>query len=449
MGTSSSSCNASSDGKFIKIGEELIGEEEKTFTTVNIYKFRFLKTKVIDRIIVQLRIEVKVGNLIWTILRSMEDFRQLKDSLNLPAGFSVPFPKIVQQYFPRDREVLTMQKMLREWMVAAARVGMSQPPMLTFLGVMDAEINETAATKIDFDTLISTCGTGDLLLFETHGFIPNSIRKITSSKYDHVGVIIVKELDRGGREECFLEASGDQYGVNLHDLRKRLHEWYLADAKICYRRLNCIRDVKFHIRTNDFVNKVQGLKYGWSIKALMLNKKDKQPANKTKFFCSELVTAFYKHLGFIQSYRKCHNYMPGDFAEKESGSRLNLADAILEHEILVTMWAMSKSKRIKPMAEGTRRRRSLSQQDCLTLSCHRGTVSNSKSSKKRKSGRRSLSMSDISIIRVETRARRISYELSDGCYDDYLFKSTFDLYESDDSKGHNDIVDLAVAKSRK
>jgi len=447
MGTSSSSCNASSDGKFIKIGEELIGEEEKTFTTVNIYKFRFLRTRVIDRIIVQLRLEVKVGNLIWTILRSLEDFRQLKDSLNLPAEFSVPFPKTVQRYFSEDSEVLTIQKMLVKWLVAAARVGVNEPPMLTFLGVMDTEINETAATKIDFDTLISTCDTGDLLLFETHGFIPNSIRKITSSKYDHVGVVIVKELDSGGREECFLEASGDEYGVNLHDLRKRLHEWYLADAKICYRRLNCIRDVKFHIRTNDFVNKVQGLKYGWSIKDLMLNKKDKQPANKTKFFCSELVTAFYKHLGFIQSYRKCHNYMPGDFAEKDSGSRLNLADAILEHEILVTMWPMSNSTRKKPIAEAIRRRRSHSQQDGLPLTCQRGTISISKSSRKHKS-RRSLSMSDMSNIRVETRVKRISYELSDGRYDDYLFKTVFDMCESDDSKGHNDIVDLVVAKSR-
>lgn len=343
-----------------------------------------------------------------------------------------------------------IQKMLVNWLVAAAKVGMSQPPMLTFLGVMDAEISETAATKIDFDALISTCGTGDLLLFETHGFIPNSIRKLTSSKYDHVGVVIVKELDHGGREECFLEASGDQYGVNLHDLRKRLHEWYLADAKICYRRLNCIRDLKFHIRTNDFVNKVQGLKYGYSIKALMLNQKDKQPANKSKFFCSELVTAFYKHLGFIQSYRKCHNYMPGDFAEKQSGARLNLADAILEHEILVTMWPVSKTTRIKPIKDSIRRKRSHSQQECITLSCQRGTVSNSRSSKKRRSkSRRSLSMSDISNIRVEPRGRRVSYEPSDGRYDDYLFKSTLDLYESEESKVHYDIIDLVSAKPSK
>jgi len=436
MGASSSSCNASSDGKFIKIGEELVGEDEKTFTTVNIYKFRFLKPKVIDRVILQFRVEVKVGNLIWAILRSLEDFRQLKESLNLPSRFLVPFPKTDQRYFSEDSEIMMIQKMMSKWLAAAAKVGINQPQMLTFLGVMDARISETAATKIDFDTLLKTCDTGDVLLFKTHGFIPNSIRKITSAKFDHVGVVMVKDRDREGREECFLEASGDRYGVHLHNLRKRLHEWYLADATICYRRLNCVRDEIFRKRSNDFVEKVQGLKYGVSIKTFMLNKRDKWPANKSKFFCSELVTAFYKHLGFIQSSAKSHNYMPGDFAEKESGSRLNLVSAFLDHEILVTKWPKPKPTRMSPIVEGMSRERSTSQQECLNHNCFRAPRSTSKVSKRQKR-KRSLSLSDI---RFDARVRMISDAPSDGWQDDFIFKHAFEDSIQYSSEDRSDII---------
>jgi len=426
MGASSSSSNASSnDGKFIKIGEELIGEEEKAFSSVNIYKVRFLKSKVIDRVIVQLRAEVKVGNLTWTILRSLEDFRQLKDSLDLPAEFGVPFPKTDQRYFSENSEIMAIQEMMSKWLVAAAGVGINQTPMLAFLGVMDAQISETAATKIDLDTLIRTCDTGDILLFKTHGFIPISIRKITSAKYDHVGVVIVKESRGGGREESFLEASGDQYGVHIHNLRNRLLEWYLADARICYRRLKCVRDKRFKEKTNNFIEKVEGRKYGFSIKTLMLNSKDKQPSSKSKFFCSELVTAFYKHLGFIPSFAKSHSYMPGDFAEKESGSRLNLVDAHLEHEILVTKWPKRKARMVS-IAEG--RKRSLSHRS-LRQSCLRAPGSAKKNTKHMRN--RSHSFSDI-------RVKVLSEEPSVGGQDDYIFRHAFED-ESSRRRSESDI----------
>jgi len=352
MGASSSISNASGNGKFIKIGEEYIGMDEKTFSSGSIYQLRFLKPKVTDRVIVQLRAEVKVGNLTWTILRSLEDVRLLRKSLNLPVDFLVTFPKIDHRYFLEDSEILMIHNMVSKWLLAAVEVCIHQAPMLRFLGVMDPQISETAAAEIDIDTLTKTCDTGDILLFRNKGLISTWIRRITKSKYDHVGVVIVYKLDSGGRHECFLEASGDRYGVNIHMLRRRLHEWYLADARICYRRLRCRRNKIFQTRTTNFIEQVQGLKYGFNVKSLMLNMKDQQPSTKRKFFCSELVTAFYKHLGFIKSCAKSHNYMPGDFAEKECGSRLNLVDAVLGHEISVKKWPAPKPARIKSIDEG-------------------------------------------------------------------------------------------------
>jgi len=332
MGGSSSAV----EGKFVRIGEEFVGEEQKSFSSVNIYKVRFLKPKVIDRTIVQLRLQVKVGNQMWTILRSLKDFRLLKESLTFPSNFIADFPDTDKRRFPDDSEIMAIQSQMSKWLVEALTHRNNLTPMLTFLGVTEAE---TTKTSIDMNTLIRTCETGDILLFKTCGFIPSSIRRITNSNYDHVGVVVVRERDNGENEACFLEASGDQYGVWIHSLRSRLREWFLAGAQISYRRLRCQRDTRFKIRSKSFLGKVQGLKYGWNVKTLMLNQKDQWPADKSRFFCSELAAAYYKHLGFIQSFAKSHTYMPGDFAERGAVTRLNLVDAILEHEIKVTKCA--------------------------------------------------------------------------------------------------------------
>jgi len=180
-----------------------------------------------------------------------------------------------------------------------------------------------------------------------------------------VGVVVVRDRDPEGREVCFLEASGDRHGVNIHSLRSRLQEWYMTNAQISYRRLRCVRDTRFHIRTNSFVEKVQGLKYGISITSVMLNKKDRWPADKSKFFCSELVAAYYKHLGFIQSFAKSHTYMPGDFAEKGEGARLNLVDAILEHEVKVTKWPARAPALFSQISESSKGKR---ERSCSTSS---------------------------------------------------------------------------------
>jgi len=421
MGASSSISNASGNGKFIKIGEEYIGMDEKTFSSGSIYQLRFLKPKVTDRVIVQLRAEVKVGNLTWTIIRSLEDVRQLRESLNFPPEFLGTFPKIDHRYFSDDSEILMIHKMVSNWLLAAVEVSIHQPPMLRFLGVMDPQISETAATEIDFETLIRTCDTGDILLFRTKGLISTSIRKITCAKYDHVGVVIVNKSHCGGREACFLEASGDRYGVNTHKLRRRLHEWYLADARISYRRLRCRRDKIFQIRTANFIEQVHGLKYGFNIKELILNMKDQQPSNKSKFFCSQLVTAFYKHLGFIKSYAKSHNYMPGDFAEKECGSRLNLVDAFLEHEISVKKWPKPKPARITSIVECITKD-GLHLRDCLSQNCLGGTMPVRKSSRKQER-KRSLSLGDI---RVDARVCILSQTSSDNRLDDRKYTHTFE-----------------------
>lgn len=359
---------SSSSKKFIEIGVKFIGEEERESKRVGIFTFRFLKSKVIDRIIVQMRIEMKVGSFTWIILRSIEDFQLLEKSLELPGELSVSFPKSDQQIFRKDSEVIALQRDMSKWLYAAAKIGIKQKPMLSFLGVTDDEVRGTAATTIDLGMLIDNCDTGDILLFKTQGIVSSSIRKITSSKFDHVGVVVVKVLDGGGREVCLLEASGDDHGVNIHNLRGRLWQWYLANASIRYRRLRCERDDSFRNLARSFIQQVQGLKYGWGVKSWMLNKQEKHPQEKTHFFCSELVTAFYKHLGFIDSSSKSRTYMPGDFADKKSGSRLNLFNAILEQEMDVTRWP---KRELRALPTVQKRERSHSDDVCGTDVCLR------------------------------------------------------------------------------
>jgi len=348
---------SSSSRKFIEIGVEYIGEEERVPKRVDIFEFRFLKSKVIDRIIVQMRIEMKVGSFTWIILRSIEDFRLLEKSLEFTEELPVSFPKSDLRIFRKDSEVIALQREVSQWLWAAAKIGIKQAPMLSFLGISDDGARGTVASSIDLGKLIDNCDTGDILLFKTQGLVSSSIRKITSSKFDHIGVVVVKVLDGGGRDVCLLEASGDDHGVNIHNLRGRLWDWYISNASIRYRRLRCERDDSFRNLARSFIQQVQGLKYGWGVKSWMLNQEEKDPQEKTHFFCSELVTAFYKHLGFIDSSIKSRTYMPGDFAEKKSGSRLNLFNAILEQEMDVTRWP-KRVPRTLPTVEKRKRRHS-------------------------------------------------------------------------------------------
>merc|ERR1719419_1065266 len=175
---------------------------------------------------------------------------------------------------------------------------------------------------------------------------------------------------------------------------ERVRQWYLSKARISYRRLQCLRDKKFKEQTNSFVDKVMGSKYGFSFKSMVLNLKDIQPEDKSKFFCSELVTAFYKHLGLLKKNVKSHTYMPGDFAARGSGARLNLVDAILEHEVKVTR--LSKWSKTKFMRSSEQQTQSSSSFACLVP---KRQSKRSKGSNRRRS--RSTEFSSFSTKRVQ------------------------------------------------
>jgi len=145
--------------------------------------------------------------------------------------------------------------------------------MIQFLGIANRSVNDVGDMKLDYDTLIEACETGDILLFQSRGFIPCSIRRITNARYDHVGVVVVRNPDGGGKEKCFLEASGDKYGVCIHNMEERMLEWHLSNARITYRRLRCVRDDIFEENTSKFLDLVNGSKYGFSFKSMLLNER--------------------------------------------------------------------------------------------------------------------------------------------------------------------------------
>jgi len=384
MGSSTSSCTQDV-AKTIRIGEAYIGEDAEDIDELGLFKIRFLRPKVTDGVFIQFRLEITCNTLFWTVERGLGQFSKLRTELektfkpkpslkssgsrsnsirlelplprkptlfgalsNTDSGPAFPaFPEIPdKKVVLTPKQVIATRDALRSWLRASLEFMEKMPTtsrgdaltlLMHFIGVIDDPQFSNQNGQVSLNLLEGSSQTGDLLLFKTTGFLAGSVRVLTSSRYDHIGVVIRKKTPDGSTESYLLEATGDEHGVQIHRLRARLLEWYLSDAKIVYRSLRTVRDKAFHSNVDQFLEKVIGSGYGFSVVRYVRTKKDRQPSQKGKFFCSELVAALYKYIGIISSEAKCHLYMPGDFADKSQSSnrRLKLQSAILDEEVAV------------------------------------------------------------------------------------------------------------------
>ena len=168
--------------------------------------------------------------------------------------------------------------------------------------------------------------TGDILLFEhlnqynsfsdyIYNFIDNTIKKLTNSKYNHVGIIVKNPpWNKKLKGYYFLESNSEnikdvedhkkKFGVQLVPLEFILKEKY---NNLYLRKLNCIRDKKFDEKLIDIhkvihnkpydLNIIDWIKAGLNID----NNKDKTEHKTNKFWCSALVSFIYCKLGFLDN----------------------------------------------------------------------------------------------------------------------------------------------------
>jgi hypothetical protein len=108
-----------------------------------------------------------------------------------------------------------------------------------------------------------------------------------------------------------LEATKD--GVKKYTLRNRLRSWhhFFPGIKIGYRKLNCNRTTAFNASVREFVKKVEGSSYGFSISKFRLKSTIATESElKSQYFCSELVAKLFKHLQILHSEKASCTYLP-------------------------------------------------------------------------------------------------------------------------------------------
>lgn len=209
--------------------------------------------------------------------------------------------------------------------------------------------------SITRDELLSTCKTGDLLLFNTRThWYDLIIEKFTKSKFSHVGMI-VRDIKCGKCSDigvCMLESGYEDfpdvvenkqiYGVQLANLDKVLSAYGGGGRSgfVYYRKLDCIRGKSFDKTTQRKIEPVYGKPYDllpqdWLKSAFHIEKGNERRTGT--FWCSALVAYMYDQYGFIDRHTPWTIIQPTQFSYYE-GKQLPLIEQIkLEPEVNVVI----------------------------------------------------------------------------------------------------------------
>uniref|UniRef100_A0A6B2LGU4 Uncharacterized protein n=1 Tax=Arcella intermedia TaxID=1963864 RepID=A0A6B2LGU4_9EUKA len=156
---------------------------------------------------------------------------------------------------------------------------------------------------------------GDIVLFShnrVHGVI---IKVATSSRWNHIGVVMPGHLKPNNLRVLHATTAG----VTIHSLAGTLNAW-AKNKRVCmaFRRVldaptEDLKEIE-SILTNFYMS-IEGRPYGnlgVMMKAVLHTN---QESDLSTLFCSELVAACFKELGLLAKDTVSSNYVPGDFAK--------------------------------------------------------------------------------------------------------------------------------------
>ena len=181
---------------------------------------------------------------------------------------------------------------------------------------------EIYITPYEFEKQVKT---GDLLLFKTRDTCANCQRCFTCDDYDHVGIILKKNIKIYIFESTSL---GKCTPLSWNSFKQLFFN--LVYYKIAYRKLNYEDDdlekqleiqKKLEQNCKFFTEELKGKDYFLSISRILCYKSpDKYEYeynwNQAKgFCCSALVAAMYLKLGVVKLEKSVHSTLPGDFEQ--------------------------------------------------------------------------------------------------------------------------------------
>jgi hypothetical protein len=182
-----------------------------------------------------------------------------------------------------------------------------------------------------FDEAVATASTGDIWLFRGRSVADRTIRAVTNSPVNHVGMVVAlddlppllwhAEL---GRSLPDVWSGERQRGVQLHVLRDAVTTW---DER--YRQRAWVRLLEGEIerhhedRLMETIDRFDGRSFPstlglarqWAVGRV------RRSSSLETIYCAELVATTYQHMGLLPSRRPASWYDPGKFW---SGDRIEL-----------------------------------------------------------------------------------------------------------------------------
>ncbi|GAB9474442.1 Wd repeat-containing protein 19 [Globisporangium polare] len=284
------------------------------------------------------------GEMNWEVTRRYQDFAQLHMRLAEELAHDNLRPELPPTKWLRtldDTFLLERLVSLNNYLKSVLMVESvhSSVPLLSFLGALNTtSVDHEALTLhrrdvLHLRVLSYYVAPGDLILFRSCGPVSGIQRSVTSSEWDHIGVVVP-----GQNPATFnlLEATGD--GVSAFPLTSRLvaysafHIKYIALRKL--RTPLITPSARFDLLRR-FALEVEGSPYGLSVGKLLRTAASEAVCARD-FFCSELAAEAFKALGVINPSITSSNFWPGSFA---SGgfvdAELARHGAALEPEVVV------------------------------------------------------------------------------------------------------------------
>jgi hypothetical protein len=197
------------------------------------------------------------------------------------------------------------------------------------------------AEPLRLDEALGVAATGDLWLFRGRSLADRTIRTMTNSPVNHVGMVVaIDDLPpllwhaELGRSLPDVWTGKHQRGVQLHLLADAAWTWgerYRQDAWM--RQLEGSLERSHEDRLMEAIERFDGRPFPTTpgLAAQWLNGRLRRSSSLETIYCAELVAATYQHMGLLPSRRPAGWYDPGRFW---SGDRIELvAPFALEAEI--------------------------------------------------------------------------------------------------------------------
>jgi hypothetical protein len=181
-------------------------------------------------------------------------------------------------------------------------------------------VNDTALALED---AVATAATGDIWLFRGRSMADLTIRALTNSPVNHVGMAVAiddlppllwhAELGRSLPDVW----TGERHrGVQLHLLAEAVRTWNMRyQQRAWVRQLDGPIERHHEDRLMEIIDRFDGRPFPTTLGLLRrwLSRRVRRTFSLEEVFCAELVATTYQHMGLLAADRPAGSYDPGRF----------------------------------------------------------------------------------------------------------------------------------------